>query len=212
MAANREPGTGNREPAMTSRSFWRFYAVPIAVMVLAYIVPMASTTLAVRAGDPQALKARQQVLERVKAAGPIAAAAGQLRAGRYVRATLTVFLWNLGVGALAMSTLVGGLFFVLPPMVAMGRGVMLGLLYDPATFEGARAVVAVGTGLLELPTYIMAGALGMRLGLAWLVPPRRERLHEVWEHARWSLPAVALLLLLAAVWEVGGIALVGPRP
>ncbi|HEY7678054.1 MAG TPA: stage II sporulation protein M [Candidatus Methylomirabilis sp.] len=197
---------------MKPRSFWQFYVVPVSVMVLAYILPMAAATLAVRAGDPQALKARQALLERVKAAGPIAAAARQLRAGRYVRATLTVFLWNLGVGALAMSTLVGGLFFVMPPLVAAGRGVMLGLLYDPGTFEGARGIVAVGTAVLELPTYIIAGALGMRLGLAWLLPPRRERLREVWEHARWSLPAVALILLLAAAWEVGGIVLVGARP
>ncbi len=197
---------------MKRRSFWRFYAGPVLVMVLAYVLPMAAATVAVRAGDPQALKARQELLARVGSAGPIAAAAAHIRAGRYVRATLTVFLWNFVVGALAMSTLVGGLFFVLPPLVGAGRGVMLGLLYHPATFVGARAVVAVGTGVLELPTYIIAGALGMRLGLAWLVPPRRERLREVWEHARWSLPAVALLLLLAAVWEVGGIALVGARP
>jgi hypothetical protein len=211
---NHTPQTTNHKRAceVKTRTFWQFYAVPVSVMVLAYVLPMASTTLAVRAGDPQALKARQMLLERVKAAGPIAAAARQLRAGRYVRATLTVFLWNLGMGALVMSTLVGGLFFIIPPVVAVGRGVMLGLLYDPATFEGARGIVAVGTGALELPTYMIAGALGMRLGLAWLFPPRRERLREVWEQARWSLPAVALLLLVAAVWEVGGIALLGPRP
>lgn len=194
------------------RPFWRFYATPVVVMVLAYVLPMAAATVAVRAGDPQALKARQELLKRVGSTAPIATAAAQLRAGHHVRATLTVFLWNLGVGALAMSTLVGGLFFALPPMVAVGRGVMLGLLYDPTALAGARGIVVIGTGLLELPTYMIAGALGMRLGLAWLLPPRRERLREVWDHARWSLPAVALLLLLAAIWEVGGIALVGPRP
>lgn len=194
------------------RPFWRFYATPVVVMVLAYIVPMAAATVAVRAGDPQALKARQELVKRVGSTAPIATAAAQLRAGHHVRATLTVFLWNFGVGALAMSTLVGGLFFVLPPMVAVGRGVMLGLLYDPTALAGPHAIVVIGTGLLELPTYMIAGALGMRLGLAWLLPPRRERLREVWDHARWSLPAVALILLLAAIWEVGGIALVGPRP
>ncbi len=197
---------------MTSRSFWRFYAAPVAVMVLAYVLPMAATTVAVRAGDPQVLKVRQEVMGKVGGVGPIGTIARQFRAGQYARATLTVFLWNFVVGALAMSTLVGGVFFLLPPLVAMGRGVMLGLLYDPAAFQGAHGVVAIGTGLLELPNYMIAGALGMRLGLAWLVPARRERLREVWEHARWSLPAVALLLLLAAVWEVGGLALVGPRP
>ena len=197
---------------MVSRPFWRFYAAPVAVMVFAYVLPMAATTVAVRAGDPQVLKMRQEVMDKVGGVGPIGTIARQFRAGQYVRATLTVFLWNFVVGAFAMSTLVGGVFFLFPPLVAMGRGVMLGLLYDPAAFEGARGVVAIGTGLLELPNYMIAGALGMRLGLAWLVSPRRERLREVWEHARWSLPAVALLLLLAAVWEVGGLALVGPRP
>lgn len=197
---------------MKPRSFWQFYGAPVLVMVLAYVLPMAATTVAVRARDPQVLKARQELLARVGSAGPIAAAVAHIRAGRYVRGTLVVFLWNFGVGALAMSTLVGGLFFILPPVVGMGRGVMLGLLYDPAVFAGPRGMVAIGTGVLELPTYMIAGALGIRLGLAWLLPPRRERLREVWEQARWSIPAVALQLLLAAVWEVGGIALVGARP
>lgn len=210
---DRELGTRDPEPgtAGKARPFWRFYAVPVAVMVLAYIVPMGAATVAVRAGDPQALQARQELLKRVGSTAPIATAAAQLRGGRLVRATLTVFLWNFVVGALAMSTLVGGLFFALPPLVAVGRGVMLGLLYDPTAFAGARSIVAIGTGVLELPTYMIAGALGIRLGLAWLLPPRRERLREVWEHARWSIPALGLLLILAAVWEVGGIALVGPR-
>ena len=196
---------------MKSRSFWRFYAVPVLVMVLAYALPMAATAVAVRAVEPQAVRLRKELVEKIGSAGPIAATAAHLRAGRFVRATLTVFLWNFAVGAVAMSALVGGLFFVLPPMVAMGRGVMLGLLYDPATFVGAHGIVAIGTGALELPAYMIAGALGMRLGLAWLLPPRRERMREVWDQARWSIHAVALQLLVAAVWEVGGIALVGPR-
>lgn len=197
---------------MGTRSFVRFYTAPVLVMVLAYMLPMAATTAAVRAEDPRAIQARQDLLEKVGSVGPIATVARQLRDGRVVRAMLTVFLWNFVVGALLMSTVIGGVFFVFPPMVGMARGVMLGLLYDPAAFEGARAVVAIGTGLLELPTYMIAGALGMRLGLAWLLPPRRERLREVWQHAAWSIPVLGGLLLVAAVWEVGGIALVGARP
>jgi len=69
----------------------------------------------------------------------------------------------------------------------------------------------IGTALLELPPYMIAGALGMRLGLAWLQPPRNERLREAWGYARWTIPVVAGLLLVAAVWEVMGLALVGPR-
>jgi len=197
---------------MKSRSFWQFYAAPLVVMLLAYVLPMATGMAGVRAQRPQALQMREEMLKRVGASAPIAAAAGNIRAGRHVRAGLIVFFWNFGVGALAMSTLVGVIFFALPPLVAVGRGVMLGLLYDPATFEGVRGLVAAGTGLLELPTYMIAGALGMRCGLAWLLPPRRERIREAWEHVKVTLPAVALLLLLAAAWEVGGLALVGPRP
>ena len=197
---------------MKSRSFWQFYAAPVVVMLLAYLVPMALTVGGLRAGEPQVLKMRQELLGKVGSVGPIATVTRQLRAGRTVRATLTVFLWNFVVGAIAMSTLVGGVFFALPPVVAMGRGVMLGLLYDPASFEGPRGILVLITGLLELPNYMMAGALGIRLGLAWLLPPRRERLREVWEHAKWSIPAMGLLLFLAAVWEVGGIAFLSRRP
>ncbi len=200
------------EPIMKRRSFWQFYAVPVVVMVLAYLVPMALTVGGLRAGEPQVLKMRQELLGKVGSVGPIAAVARQLRAGRTVRAILVVFLWNFVVGAIAMSTLMGGVFFALPPVVAAGRGVMLGLLFDPGSFEGSRGVFVLITGLLELPNYMMAGALGIRLGLAWLLPPRRERLREVWEHAKWSIPAMGLLLFLAAVWEVGGIAFLSHRP
>jgi uncharacterized membrane protein SpoIIM required for sporulation len=187
------------------RSFWQFYAAPVGIMVLAYLLPMAASMGGIRAGEPAFLRMRQELRLKVGTAFPIATATRQIQGGRYVRATITVFLWNFGVGAVAMSTLIGGVFFALPPMVAAGRGAMIGLLFDPASFEGARGLVALITGALELPNYIMAGALGMRLGLAWLLPPRRERVREVWEHARWSIPAIGLLLLLAAMWEVGGI-------
>ncbi len=195
-----------------TRSFTRFYAAPVLIMVLAYMLPMAAVSAAVRAGDPQVLEARTEVMSRMASAGPIAAVARQMGEGRYVRATLTVFIWNFGVAALAISILGGGVFFAVPPLVGVTRGVLLGLLYDPSAFEGARGVVVIGTALLELPPYMIAGALGMRLGLAWLFPPRRERLREAWEHARWTIPAVALLLLVAAVWEVAGLALVSPAP
>jgi len=200
------------EPVVKRRSFWQFYAAPVAVMVLAYLLPMAAAAAAVRAGEPQALRAREEMVRRVGQAYPIATATRQIRAGRYVRASVTVFVWNFAVGAVAMSTLVGGVFFAFPPAVGALRGTMLGLLYDPAGLEGARGLVTVVTGLLELPCYMMAGALGVRLGLAWLLPPRRQRLREVWGHARWSLPAVGLLLLLAAIWEVGGLSLLSRHP
>ena len=196
----------------TPRSFTRFYAAPVLIMVLAYMLPMAAVGAAVRSGDPQVLKARQEVMDRIASVGPIAAVARQLHEGRYVRAALTVFAWNFGVAALGVSILAGGVCFAVPPLVGVTRGVLLGLLYDPSALEGGRAVVAVGTAMLELPPYMIAGALGMRLGLAWLLPPRRDRLREALEHARWTVPVVALLLLVAAVWEVGGLVLVGPKP
>jgi hypothetical protein len=193
------------------RSLLRFYAVPVAIMVLAYVLPMAVVGAAVRAGDPEMLKLRQEISGQMAAVGPIAAVARHMREGRYARATFTVFAWNFGVAALTLSILAGGVFFALPPLVGVSRGVLLGLFYDPSAFEGARGVVVIGTALLELPPYMIAGALGMRLGLAWLRPPRKERLREAWGHARWTIAVVAGLLLVAAVWEVMGLALVGPR-
>lgn len=194
------------------RSFTRFYAVPVLIMLAAYMLPMVAVGAAVRSGDPQILQAREDVMSRIASVGPIATVTRQLHEGRYLRAVLTVFAWNFGVAALAVSILAGGICFAVPPLVGVSRGVLLGLLYDPSSLEGGRALVAIGTAALELPPYMIAGALGMRLGLAWLRPPRRERLREVWDHARWTIPAVALLLLVAAVWEVVGLALVGPKP
>ncbi len=193
------------EPVVKRRSFWQFYAVPVAIMLLAYLVPMVTGATVVRAGYPWATKMREEVVRQVDKAAPIAAATRDIQAGRYVRAGLIVFLWNFVMGAVVMSTLVGGVFFLLPPVVALLRGMGLGLLYDPAIFQGAHGITVMVTGALELPNYMIAGALGMRLGLAWLMPPRRERLREVCEQAKFSLPAVALMLLLAAIWEVGGI-------
>jgi hypothetical protein len=60
----------------------------------------------------------------------------------------------------------------------------------------------------------MAGALGLRLGIALLphrgkAPPVRERMAKFLAELRDVLPVVALLLLLGAIWENIGLFLLG---
>ncbi|MGH7395870.1 MAG: hypothetical protein ACREJF_09800, partial [Candidatus Methylomirabilales bacterium] len=78
-------------------------------------------------------------------------------------------------------------------------------------------LVMGGTFLLEIGAYIVAGALGMRLGLALLprrgeAPPLRARVAEALADLRHLLPVVALLLLLGAIWENAGLFLLARPP
>jgi uncharacterized membrane protein SpoIIM required for sporulation len=130
---------------------------------------------------------------------------------------LSIFANNLRVSVLStlLSLLVLGAFAFLVPLVALGQvGLVSGVLArqsgswlalsaeSPLTFLLA---YVVPHGSVELPTFVLSAALGIRLGAAVLSPPGRFSVGQnlIWTMANvgkvWLLVLVPLILLAALI-------------
>jgi len=189
----------------------------LQVMAAAYLVPMLLAASLVAGGAPGFRELQAEAEARVILAWPIATIAGFLGEGRLLPAIALTFAWNFGVAACLASTAVGVLF-PLPPLLGLVRGFLIGVVFaGRLPLFSLQGLVMGGTFLLEIGAYVLAGAIGMRIGLALLprrgqAPLRRERLAEALVDLRRLLPVVALLLLLGAIWENTGIFLLVRSP
>ncbi len=188
----------------------------LQVMAVAYLAPMLLAANLVVAGAPGFRDLQAKTEARVVQAEPIATIARLLGERRLLAAIALTFAWNFGVAACLSST-AAGVLFPLPPLVGAFRGFLIGIIFaGRLRLLSLHGLVMGGTFLLEITAYILAGALGMRVGLALLprrgeAPPLRVRLAEPLTDLRYLLPVVALLLLLGAIWENAGLFLLG-RP
>jgi hypothetical protein len=182
----------------------------LQVMAVAYLAPMLLAANLVVAGAPGFLELQAKAEARVVQAEPIATIARLLGERRLLAAIALTFAWNFGVAACLAST-AAGVLFPLPPLVGALRGFLIGVMFaGRLRLFSLHGLVMGGTFLLEIGAYILAGALGMRVGLALLprrgeAPPLRVRLAEPLTDLRYLLPVVALLLLLGAIWENAGL-------
>lgn len=189
----------------------------LQVMAAAYLLPMLLAASLVAADAPGFRDLQAQTEARVIHAEPIATIARLLAERRLLAAIALTFAWNFVVAA-CLTSIAAGVFFPLPPLLGLLRGFFVGLLFaGRLRLTSLQGLVMGGTFLLEIGAYVLAGALGMRLGLA-LVPrrgaasPLRARLADALADLRHLLPVVALLLLLGAVWENAGLFLLGRPP
>lgn len=189
----------------------------LQVMAVAYLVPMLLAASLVVAGAPGFRELQADLEGRVIQAEPIATIARLLGERRLLYAVALTFAWNFGVAACLASTAVGVLF-PLPPLLGLLRGFLIGVVFaGRLRLFSLHGLVMGGTFLLEIGAYVLAGALGMRIGLALLprrgqAPLLRERLAEALADLRHLLPVVALLLLLGAIWENAGLFLLSQSP
>lgn len=189
----------------------------LQVMAVAYLVPMLLAASLVVAGAPGFRELQADLEGRVIQAEPIATIARLLGERRLLYAVALTFAWNFGVAACLASTAVGVLF-PLPPLLGLLRGFLIGVVFaGRLRLFSLHGLVMGGTFLLEIGAYVVAGALGMRIGLALLprrgqAPLLRERLAEALADLRHLLPVVALLLLLGAIWENAGLFLLSQSP
>ena len=189
----------------------------LQVMAVAYLVPMLLAASLVVAGAPGFRELQADLEGRVVQAEPIVTIARLLGERRLLAAIALTFAWNFGVAACLASTAVGVLF-PLPPLLGLLRGFLIGVVFaGRLRLFSLHGLVMGGTFLLEIGAYVLAGALGMRLGLAILprrgqAPLLRERLAEALADLRHLLPVVALLLLLGAIWENAGLFLLSQSP
>ena len=189
----------------------------LQVMAVAYLVPMLLAASLVVAGAPGFRELQADLEGQVVQAEPIVTIARLLGERRLLAAIALTFAWNFGVAACLASTAIGVLF-PLPPLLGLLRGFLIGVVFaGRLRLFSLHGLVMGGTFLLEIGAYVLAGALGMRLGLAILprrgqAPLLRERLAEVLADLRHLLPVVALLLLLGAIWENAGLFLLSQSP
>ncbi|MGH7408018.1 MAG: stage II sporulation protein M [Candidatus Methylomirabilales bacterium] len=189
----------------------------LQVMAVAYLVPMLLAASLVVAGAPGFRELQAGAEARIVQAEPIATIARLLGERRLLAAIALTFAWNFGVAACLASTAVGVLF-PLPPLLGALRGFLIGVVFaGRLRLFSLHGLVMGGTFLLEIGAYILAGALGMRVGLALLprrgeAPPLRMRLAEPLADLRRLLPVVAFLLLLGAIWENAGLFLLARPP
>lgn len=180
----------------------------LLTMAGAYLVSgvLGATLVSLEIGPLVHFRAR--ILEFLPAATPIVDVLGELRAGRVAQAIGMTFAWNFGVAAFLTSTAFGVVFF-LPPMIAVWRGFLLGVLFQGQGGSLATATLLLGTLLLEIGAYVIAGAAGM--GLGWALIPWgagegvKQRTRRALSDILTVYPLVAGMLLFGAVWEILGI-------
>ncbi len=189
----------------------------LAVMAVAYLAPVVLMVSLAAADIPGMRELQMKVQAGVLQAGPIPTLARFLGEGRLLAAIALTFAWNFGVAA-CIGSIAIGILFPLPPLIAVLRGFLIGLVFaDRLTFTFPHALVMGGTFLLEIGAYVLAGALGMRLGLSLLPhrgkgPPFRDRIPDLLADFRLLLPLVAFLLVLGAIWENAGLFLLRRLP
>lgn len=182
----------------------------LLVMAVAYLAPMVLMVSLVAADVPGIRELQLRTQSTVLQAGPIPTIGRLFGEGRLLAAIALTFAWNFGVAA-CLGSIVVGVLFILPPLIGSLRGFLIGLIFaGQLDLFSPHGIVMAGTFFLEIGAYVLAGALGMRLGLA-LFPQRRDtfpfrdRIRELFGDFRRIFPLVAVLLLLGAVWENIGL-------
>ena len=189
----------------------------LQVMAVAYLVPMLLAASLVVAGAPGFRELQADLEGRVIQAEPIVTIARLLGERRLLAAIALTFAWNFGIAA-CLASIAIGVLFPLPPLLGLLRGFLIGVVFaGRLRLFSLYGLVMGGTFLLEIGAYVLAGALGMGVGLALLprrgqAPLLRERLAEALADLRHLLPVVALLLLLGAIWENAGLFLLSQSP
>jgi len=174
-----------------------------------YLLSTIFGSLLVSLGVDPLARFQARALGAALGARPIADVLSLLQDGRVAQAVGYTFAWNFGVAAILFSTGVGVIFF-LPPLIGAWRGFLVGILFHGQVASLPVTILLVGTFLLEIGAYVVAGAAGMGLGFA-LLPSRssgedfRHRTGRAFRDILTVYPLVAGMLFCGALWEIIGI-------
>lgn len=179
----------------TSSRMW------LVAVILLFVAGIVAGVLGATVRPEQHAQFLREATERLRPA------LDALRAGDSNRA-IGMILWNnLRIALLVMGT--GALVvFLFMPVVSIGaNGYLLGALAIISQQGLDRLLLSVVPhGIFEVPALIIAGAWGLKMGLAWLLPSAAGRRAEVWRaavfEATWIVPLVTVLLIVAAFVEV----------
>lgn len=119
-------------------------------------------------------------------------------------------IFNTVSGAFLSTTLMG-VFFPLPILIMVERGLFIGLLYGDIPGNFFYYLVICGTIILEFGAYVISASLGVNIGLSLFWPQREKTKNrwkafgKAWREAFKVYPLVILILIVSAIWEIGGL-------
>lgn len=130
-----------------------------------------------------------------------------LQSGDNLKASWLIFLRNLQA---TITMALSGLFFgIITSFSLFFNGFILGIVIGAMVSSGNILVVLtslVPHGIVEIPTVILAGAWGYRLGIEWLLNQSKGKRGKVFitnlKKYFIALPFLVILLIFAAIIEV----------
>ncbi|MCW4033452.1 MAG: stage II sporulation protein M [Candidatus Bathyarchaeota archaeon] len=141
-------------------------------------------------------------------------------------AIIYTFTINLLSGAFLTTTLPGAiplLGAIISITVSAFRGFMIGALFTYAaslnsevSAEFGWALLSLGTMILELGAYVFSAAAGINISLSTMFPERYKvksrwiAFKEAWKDTARIYVIVIIMLVLGAIWEMGGIFIFAP--
>jgi len=182
----------------------------ILAFAFLYVVSLVAGMIAVKYGVSFATNLRDETVKSVQSDEPFRTIFSYLEAGNLAGAIGVTFLFNFIVGAFFSTTLWGLLFFM-PALITISRGFLVGAVYFGLFGSISIGVLAIGTLVLELGAYCFSAAAGTLLGWSLVRPQafgvkrRREAFGLAVGEMFYLYVFVVVLLLLGAVWEMGGI-------
>ena len=159
---------------------------------------------------PVIINLKATILNQIKNFGPLREIMDALLKKNVIYAILYTFAFNFGSGAF-LSVILSGIIFPLPALIMFERGVFIGLLYGDLGGSWQYYLVFFGTLILEFGAYILASAAGINIGLSFFTPKRFgtksswQAFGRSWIEAGKILVIVAIILFVAAIWEIGGM-------
>ncbi len=139
-------------------------------------------------------------------------------AGNLFLKILYTFTFNLSIGAFLSTTVIGGVLFFMPYLIAVWRGFIVGLLFYGVDATPGVAVAFYGTFILEFGAYTISSVAGTDIGLSLLFPTRKgvesrkDAFRLAVADARRLYILVVALLLLASIWEMSLLHFLAPSP
>jgi len=153
---------------------------------------------------------KKMILEQLENFSALETISVYLQDGKVLQAILYTFGFNFVSGSF-FATVLTGIFVPLPLFVMIERGIMIGLLYGDTTGSTWYYIIFYGTLILEFGAYVLSTSAGVNIGLSYLFPKRFgtknriEAFGKSWIEAGKVMMMVAIVLFIAAVWEIGGL-------
>lgn len=182
--------------------FYFVLAITVLALLIGYILS--------RSDNHQINILKEQILLEISQYGPILNIISALDKNNIFYSALYTFFYNLFFGAF-LSTTLTGLFFPLPILIMLQRGILIGLLFGSEKSSLLYYIILFGTLILEFSAYLLSSTAGIVIGLSFFMPKKYGTLNRFIAFKKSLLEAIKIyylvifLLFIAAFWEILGL-------